>query len=91
MKNQDSTVSVWSLSSAQLAHKCRLIAEVDSGAADPALRAEASRLYAAWQDALELSGSDSDTRERKAAQQAGLRKRTIEILIKYAGQRSGNP
>ncbi len=91
MDLENSQASVWSLTSAQLARQCRLIAENDSGSIDPALQAEAHRLYAAWQDAFRLPGSDSETRERKAAQQAGLRKRTIEILVKIALQRPGSP
>ena len=90
MVDQDSRASVWSLSPAQLARQCRLIAEDDSPPIDPVLQAEARRLYAAWQEALQVPGKSFEARERAAALQAGLRKRTIEILIKSAGRRPGN-
>ena len=91
MVDRESKVSVWSLSHAQLARQCQLIAEDESASIEPTLRAEARRLYIAWQDALQAPGKNLEVRERMAAQQAGLRKRTIEILIKSARQRSGNP
>jgi hypothetical protein len=62
-----------------------LIAEGNFTGADKTLQEEARRLYAVWQDALEKPGDDDDVRERKAVLQAGLRKRTIEILVKVSG------
>lgn len=91
MNYQNSKSSIWSLSATQLAGQCRLIAESASAAIDPPLQAEARRLYDAWKDALAMPETDFDARERKASQQAGLRKRTIEILVKIAGQQPGNP
>jgi hypothetical protein len=62
-----------------------LIAENISAGADKTLQDEARRLYAVWQEALEQPGDTYDDRDRKAVLQAGLRKRTIEILIKVGG------
>lgn len=75
---------IWSLSPQQLATECRLIAEFNSGSIDKALTEEAGRLYAVWQDALKLPEDGEEQRAHKAELCAGLRKRTIEILIKLS-------
>jgi hypothetical protein len=85
MDHRDSRDPIWSLTPSQLAAQCRLIAEGNFTGADKTLQEEARRLYAVWQDALEKPGDDDDVRERKAVLQAGLRKRTIEILVKVSG------
>lgn len=82
MSPQDSQASFWSLASPQLAERCRWIAEIAPKTVDASLRAEAGRLYAAWLDALDQPRDDFDEKRRKAALRAGLRKRTIEILVK---------
>jgi hypothetical protein len=85
MNHQDFRSPIWSLTPSQLAEQCRLVAEGISAGAEKTLQDEARRLYAVWQDALEKPGDNEDVRERKAVLQAGLRKRTIEILIKVSG------
>lgn len=73
---------LWSLSFSQLAQQCQSITVDTSSAIGSALRAEAGRLTACWQDALRKSNDGFEKRERQAIQLDGLRKRTIEILIK---------
>jgi hypothetical protein len=86
MDRPDSNVDIWSLSSQQLAEQCRLIAEDNSAAFDETLKAEARRLFTVWQEALDRPDDNYDDRSRKASRQAGLRKRTIEILVKIGGE-----
>jgi hypothetical protein len=86
MRHDDTRDDIWSLSSSQLATRCSSIAESDSPAADEALRAEAERLHAEWQDALHLPHEDFDEQARRSALLLALRKRTIEILVRI-GQR----
>lgn len=85
MNDRGSKAYYWSLSAAQLARECQSIAEDSSTNIDPELHAEARRLFAGWQESLALSEEDYDERARKASLQAGLRKRTIEILVKISG------
>jgi hypothetical protein len=79
--------NIWALSNEQLAEQCRAIAEGGAPSAGQELQAEAERLDASWCDALGSAGDDYDGRARKAAQQAALRKRTIEILVKLHRRR----
>lgn len=80
---------IWSMSSRQLAEQCKVLAEAKSGSVEDPLRAEARRLYDAWSDALNQPEDTYEDHSRKASLQAGLRKRTIEILIKVS-QRMGS-
>ena len=65
------------------------MADNHTGAIDEARQQEAQRLYAGWQEALAMPDhdltKDFDPGERKAALLSGLRKRTIEILVKMRG------
>lgn len=81
------SASLWSLSSTELAKQCQALAESASTDLEPALKDEVSRLSAGWREVQRISDSDYDERARKASLQAGLRKRTIEILVKI-GKRS---
>lgn len=83
---KESRSDFWSLSSSQLAAECRLIANGGSSQADKALQAEAKRLYAGWRETIGRPGEDFGDLSGKAVQLAGLRKRTIEILIKLGRQ-----
>lgn len=74
---------LWSLSPLELARQCKLLAEGNAGV-EPALQEEAKRLCASWEDALDYPHEPREERSRKAALQDGLRKRTIEILIRAA-------
>lgn len=71
--------SLWELSEAELAESCRHIAEGSGGGV---LRAEALRLFLVWTEALNDRGRTQDERERRAALLSGLRKRTIQILVR---------
>ncbi len=83
MNHDDDQSTIWSLSYSQLAEQCRLIAKDNSAAINETLKAEAGRLHAAWQAALLEPAGDYDEHARVAALRAGLRKRTIEILVRF--------
>jgi hypothetical protein len=71
---RDFPASCGPLSAAQLAERCWLIAEYASTAIDPSLQAEAQRIHAARQDAMDRPGDGFDDRTRKAAlKRRGLR------------------
>lgn len=74
--------SLWELSDTELATSCLMIAEERDSPCESALRAEAARLFHVWRETMEDTGGDSDERERRAALLSGLRKRTIQILVK---------
>jgi hypothetical protein len=73
---------LWSLTHEQLAKQCQSIAKDDSPTIAPSLRAEAERLVASWRDALLEPAKDFQKQTHRAVQLDGLRKRTIEILIR---------
>lgn len=75
---------IWSMNSRQLAEQCRMLAEAKAGVLEEPLQAETKRLYDAWKDALDQREDAYEDHARKASLQAGLRKRTIEILIKVS-------
>lgn len=79
--------SFWDLSDVELATSCLMIAEERDSTCESALRAEASRLFHVWRETLEESGADAEELERRAALLSGLRKRTIQILVKLAWSR----
>ena len=85
MDHQASNVNLWSLPASELAEDCRAMAESAPGRIDETHKAEAVRLYAGWQEALAKPIDSFDDRARHAALIEGLRKRTIEILIKIRG------
>lgn len=74
----------WDLTDAQLAESCRVIADELGADTESDLRAEAGRLYAVWRETLDGSERDAEQRERRASLLSGLRKRTIQILVKLA-------
>ncbi len=82
MKNDDSTVNFWSLTSSQLAAKITQIAKEDSPEIGDATRAEASQLASEWHDALNMPKASFLDQERRVAQLDALQKRTIEILVR---------
>jgi hypothetical protein len=82
MRHDEARDDIWSLTSAQLASRCRSIAEGTSSPANKALVAEAGRLYAEWQEAIRLPKGDFSDEARRSALLLALRKRTIEILVK---------
>lgn len=82
MEHKDFRTNYWALSSLQLAEQIGLIANGDPTAIDAATRAEAGLLVAEWQDALKIPRATLEEVESRIAQLAGLKKRTIEILIK---------
>ena len=82
MGHEDYGTNFWALSSSQLAAQIALIANGDPTAIDDDTRAEAGLLVAEWQDALNMPRATFDDEESRIAQIAGLKKRTIEVLIK---------
>lgn len=77
-----SSDNLWSLSFAELAHKCQQLGHSNLSGADPALQEEARRIYGGWTDAFSIDKHENDAAERIAAATSSLRKRTIELLVK---------
>jgi hypothetical protein len=72
----------WALSDQQLAMSCLRIAQGRVPALWPFLRAEALRLFLLWQETLHAaSGRWSEQRVNALA---GLRKRTIQVLVRMS-------
>jgi hypothetical protein len=82
MKHEVPQTNYWALSSSQLAAQIGLIANGNLSAIDDTTRVEAGLLVAEWQDALKTPRTTLVEEENRVAQLAGLKKRTIEILIK---------
>ena len=72
----------WALSDQQLATSCIRIAQGRVPGLRPFLRAEALRLFLLWQEAMH-AGSGRQ-REELVNVLAGLRKRTIQILVRIS-------
>ncbi len=75
------TRKLWDLSELDLAESCRQISEGRVSGCGSMLRAEAMRLFLLWMEAMSDS-ADADEREQRAALISGLRKRTIQILVR---------
>ena len=90
MNYSDHAYDLWKASFPQLAEQCRLVAENHTGAIDETHQREAQRLCQGWTEALAMPdhdiAQDFDPGERKASLLSGLRKRTIEILVKMRGE-----
>jgi hypothetical protein len=82
VEHENSRTNFWALTSSQLAVQIALIANGDLTAIDAATRAEAGLLVAEWQDVLKMPKATLDDEASRVAQLAGLKKRTIEVLIK---------
>ena len=80
----DATRDLWHLSDRQLAGVCRMIVEGRLANTTGVLRAEAMRLFLVWLDALNRLPQNEEDRARSAALLSGLRKRTIQVLIKLS-------
>ena len=74
--------NVWKLSYAGLAHACQVLGEDSSGGVSHEIREEARLLQAAWKDAMAIDLEQEGAATRQASMMLGLRKRTIELLIK---------
>jgi hypothetical protein len=74
--------NLWLLSFPQLIKRCQSIAEDLSPEVDPGMRAEAGRLLACWHETFDKPAKDFDAQTHQATQLAGLRQRTIEILVR---------
>jgi hypothetical protein len=85
MAHESSDIDFWALKPVQLAHECRLIADGTVAGADEGLRAEARELASDWRTTIDMPRDEFDEQARRAARIAGLRKRTIEILVKVTG------
>lgn len=66
----------------ELAASCRMIADNGEALRVRGIRAEAMRLSTVWLETLHSPGRSAEDRARRAALLAGLRKRTIQILVK---------
>ncbi len=82
MRHDDSRADIWSLTATELALECLDLAQGSTPGIDKPHQLEAGRLYAEWQEAIHLPKLNAFDKSRRAALIAGLRKRTIEILIK---------
>jgi hypothetical protein len=87
MSDDDFTARFWSLTPSQLCRECSAIAQAAPTPRNLDLRAEAGRLAAEWQEAIDLPRSDAFEESRRASQILALRKRTIEILIRVSRNR----
>ena len=74
----------WVLSNLELANSCKLVGEGRSGPANAPLRAEALRLFLMWREALQSSNRRGEEREERNLMVSGLRKRTIQILVRLS-------
>ena len=81
-----SSPSFWALSDAELALACHVMAQ--KGFADPGadIRLEAGRLLLLWREALETPGHIGEDRARRLWLSSGLRKRTIQVLVRLNTQ-----
>jgi hypothetical protein len=82
MANQDTTLDVWSMTAAELARECYLIASGSPAAVEDRLRAEAKQLAAELEEALRMPQEEPEDAARRAGRLAALKKRAIEIFIK---------
>lgn len=82
MLREPSPYNYWAHSFHKLAENCRRVAEDTSPEILPALRAEARRVYASWVEDLALPEETFEQTSRRTIILQGLRKRTIEILVK---------
>ena len=74
--------SPWDLSEPELAAACRFIAEGRVRHAAGMLRTEAIQLFIVWIETLNMPVRTGDDRETRAALLSGLRKRTIQVLVR---------
>ena len=76
----------WAFSDVELAQSCKLVAEGRSGPANAPVRAEAMRLFLLWVEALQSPDRVGDDRVRRHFLISGLRKRTIQVLVRLSLQ-----
>jgi hypothetical protein len=86
LDHPDPAPDFWKLSATELARSCRLVAESNSGPQNGLVRAEALRLFLLWREAITAHSRKSDNREEEIALLWGLRKRTIQILVRLSRQ-----
>jgi hypothetical protein len=72
----------WDLTDRELAKSCRLMAEGQAMGTSGLTSAEAMRLSLVWNDAFNSPTRSGEEREKRAALIQGLRKRTIQILVR---------
>ena len=82
----DPVPDYWGFTEIELARSCKLIAESRSGPRNALLRAEALRLFLLWREAINARGGSREEREDRVALIWGLRKRTIQILVRLSLQ-----
>lgn len=74
----------WTMSELELAKACRVIAELPTSPAIELVQAETVRLYHIWCETLRSPNRRGPERERRNFILVGLRKRTIQILVRMA-------
>ena len=79
--------NIWKMSYRELAQLCQEIAHDSSRGLDPAIRDEAKRVQAGWNDALAINTHAEGAAERQASLALALRNRTIELVLKAEQER----
>ncbi len=76
----------WSFSDVELARSCLVVADCRTGPTDAMARAEAMRVFLLWRDTLQSASPTMEEKEQKVVLLRGLRKRTIQILVRLSLQ-----
>lgn len=76
----------WGMSEVDLARACHTITELRPTPEIQPLQAEAARLFDIWCDAIHSPNRPGHERQHRNFMIMGLRKRTIQILIRMAMQ-----
>jgi hypothetical protein len=74
----------WDFSDEELALACQVVAQSRLAGAHAEFCAEALRLLSLWREALETPDRTGEERERRHCLSSGLRKRTIQILVRLS-------
>lgn len=86
LQDRNRATNFWELSDIKLARSCLLIADSRSGPADATLCAEAMRLFLLWREAIQHDHKTAEEKEQRVQLLAGLRKRTIQVLVRLSLQ-----
>lgn len=82
----DTIPDFWELSDLDLARSCLLIADNRPGPGNAVLKAEAMRLFLLWRETINSDHQTSKQKEERTQLMAGLRKRTIQVLVRLSQQ-----
>lgn len=84
LQDRNPATNFWELSDIKLARSCRLIAKSRFGLADRMLPDEAMRLFLLWREAIDHEHKTAEEKEQRVQLLAGLRKRTIQVLVRLS-------